>query len=1262
MLSLIIGILCICLPDLHAQLDVATDRPTATYKAGEQILFNVSSPSGGSATYEIRSTRRSAVLASGTVNLIPGGQVSIPYVSNDPNFVVCFVTQNGQVTQAGASISPYEIQPQEPEPADFDAFWNGMKARLAAVPMDPRVNLLSETNTTKTYEVSLGNIDNRRVYGYVSVPKNTNGPYSAALEVPSFGEAANFPGSPHFTAEAGNIIAMSISIHNAPPSGVDPSAYQPDNPSNREENYYRYAVLAGIRAIDYIFSMPEFDGESLAVMGVSQGGGLALMLAGLDNRVKFLVQAQAALCEHAGYKYDKSSGFPFYYEIAQANPDPAYPQAVLDASKYYDAVYFSKRFNGPSLHVLGYEDDVCAPATNAAAINQIKGPKIILHARDLGHVHPGEYWNGRFDFFRRYLPNTADLPIGITLTNKGYGIDAGPESVNPSGNSVQLNGLAENNGTPLTNVEWQKISGPGTVSFTNPNTPTSSATFSEPGTYVLRLYAEDEYRLNSEAKFYTMFDDITVIAGNGGTVDITPPSVTLSTANTTVNGPFSVQVNFSEAVNDFTIDDLNLSNATASNFSGSGSAFTFSATPIDFGNVNINIAPGKASDLAGNANTVSNILIVKYEDDIQPGGDDIDLEISMDAPTDEFTKFENSIFTITLSNKGAATAENIEVAIPLPAGTAFGNYTSTAGSYAGWTGVWVLPSLAPGAEVSLELAIYVLDNAGPLTLFAQVIKASPEDVDSTPDNNNSTDPIEDDEAALTKTLAGTSGGGGSGGGPVDNTAPTLSLSTNTTDVTGAFTVNASLSETVNDFGLDDFTVTNATLSGFSGSAQSYSVLVTPVSPGVITVGIAANRMTDAAGNNNTASNTLTINYILPGGGGGSTGSYCDAKGIAPWQQWITRVQLAGIDKWSDKDQYADLTDDHTAFMNTGATNFIVLTPGYSWLNFDLYWRVWIDLNQDGDFTDAGEMVYETVGTGLQEGDFTLPATATAGRTRIRVAMSKSGYPSPCGDIQEGEVEDYSAVISIGGGNPTQNNDYCDPVVNNNAAYISRVLFGDLDNRTGENFYGDFTNLSTPVRAGSIVEAQFESSGVPFQTKYWRVWIDLNQNGTFEKGTETLFSNFGKEVVYGSIFVPGTAKPGLTRMRIIMKLGSYAANPCDPVSNGEVEDYLVDMQTGAIIRSGQGTNNTPFVNSAKLNIFPNPTSDHLFLDLSEFEGSTAEVQIVHSSGKVLTNYLVETISAQPVQLGLAPLPSGIYFVYVVVPGKRPMIKTFTKNRL
>ncbi|MEO9571706.1 MAG: GEVED domain-containing protein [Polaribacter sp.] len=82
--------------------------------------------------------------------------------------------------------------------------------------------------------------------------------------------------------------------------------------------------------------------------------------------------------------------------------------------------------------------------------------------------------------------------------------------------------------------------------------------------------------------------------------------------------------------------------------------------------------------------------------------------------------------------------------------------------------------------------------------------------------------------------------------------------------------------------------------------------------------------------------------------------------------------------------------------------------------------VWIDFNNNGDFTDAGEEILSVTNTNDSNSVFTIPLTnilvpsnATLGKTRLRVSIKKSAAPtSACNfDHQAGEIEDYDVFLT-----------------------------------------------------------------------------------------------------------------------------------------------------------------------------------------------------------------------------------------------------------
>ncbi|WP_271437439.1 Ig-like domain-containing protein, partial [Lentibacter algarum] len=98
---------------------------------------------------------------------------------------------------------------------------------------------------------------------------------------------------------------------------------------------------------------------------------------------------------------------------------------------------------------------------------------------------------------------------------------------------------------------------------------------------------------------------------------------------------------------------------------------------------------------------------------------------------------------------------------------------------------------------------------------------------------------------------------------IDNTPPTVTLSSTTTTVSGVtpFTVTATFDEDVTGFTdiANDVTITNGAVTGITAvSASVYTLSVTPTGAGDVSISIPAAAAQDLASNPNTASTALVI--------------------------------------------------------------------------------------------------------------------------------------------------------------------------------------------------------------------------------------------------------------------------------------------------------------------------------------------------------------------------------------------------------------------
>ncbi|HZX62896.1 MAG TPA: GEVED domain-containing protein [Bacteroidales bacterium] len=188
--------------------------------------------------------------------------------------------------------------------------------------------------------------------------------------------------------------------------------------------------------------------------------------------------------------------------------------------------------------------------------------------------------------------------------------------------------------------------------------------------------------------------------------------------------------------------------------------------------------------------------------------------------------------------------------------------------------------------------------------------------------------------------------------------------------------------------------------GTPTASTSQNPLISYNTPGSFGVTLVA---TNSAG-----SGTKFIpNYITVTGG---TVSYCASHSNSNALEYIGEVVIASFSNSSGPSFYSYFTD-KTITLSRGSTSPVTLTPIFINKAQSEYWRIWIDFNADGDFTDAGELVFSANNKRtIVTGTLTIPGTAI-GQTRMRICMKNGSAPSPCEVFANGEVEDYPVSFS-----------------------------------------------------------------------------------------------------------------------------------------------------------------------------------------------------------------------------------------------------------
>lgn len=167
--------------------------------------------------------------------------------------------------------------------------------------------------------------------------------------------------------------------------------------------------------------------------------------------------------------------------------------------------------------------------------------------------------------------------------------------------------------------------------------------------------------------------------------------------------------------------------------------------------------------------------------------------------------------------------------------------------------------------------------------------------------------------------------------------------------------------------------------------------------------------------NSTTPYTAIVEFSTSGCGACVDNTYCASMADDATEEWIGNVTVGTINNDTDSDGgYGDYTNVSTD-LAIGTMHPISLTPEYDSFVYDEYFKVWIDLDHNGDFLGTGELVYDAGGLADQTitGNLTIPTSATFGVTRIRVIMERNGPAADgCEDgYSYGETEDYCVNIT-----------------------------------------------------------------------------------------------------------------------------------------------------------------------------------------------------------------------------------------------------------
>ena len=280
--------------------------------------------------------------------------------------------------EAGVLFSADEIRTASKRPADFDAFWSERRAKLDKLPITPTYTRLPDPSPdVRLFTVEIPCLGDFPVSGYLAIPTDAK-PQSC----PAYVDWASWMAS-----DTDRNYAISRAKRGA--IGFTPTWH--GRPCNMPKEYYNYGTtikIAGgtvgiedrekwcfsgmfyrvMRSLDFVKSLPEWDGKTLVSVGGSLGGAQSVAAAALDKDVTTAVVNVPCFCEFDGWASGRKSSIP---HIHLADRILAGDRRPLEAGAYFDCVNFAPMIKCEIYVCTGFSDELCPPSNVFAFYNAI---------------------------------------------------------------------------------------------------------------------------------------------------------------------------------------------------------------------------------------------------------------------------------------------------------------------------------------------------------------------------------------------------------------------------------------------------------------------------------------------------------------------------------------------------------------------------------------------------------------------------------------------------------------------------------------------------------------------------------------------------------------------------------------------------------------------------------------------------------------------------------------------------------------------------
>ena len=393
---------------MEESITLTLDRWDGRYNLGEEVSIHAVVPEEFEAVREIwvnglLESREKVTVEEGEYDILTRRydeptNVMLKFLNPDKK-------QRKDFTDIGYCVGMEHFKPGFEKPADFMDWWRSQVDLIREQPFEVKmVEVEVPANYAADYvcydiEVNCGE-GGAPVRGYMAMPR---GATPGSLPICIFTHGAVVKGSGNRSkidvalryARKGS-ISLDINAHGM--LNDQPQEYYDelnattlkdykDRPiENREDYYFRGMYLRLQRALDWLCTLPEWDGEKVLVIGNSQGGAQTAAICGLDNRVTHAVIREPGMMDLGGKLVGRMSGPPWLVDKYGITEE------FLQWGPYFDTAFFLEYSTAKIVFECGWVDMSCTPSSMMSGYNLAGGEKTIYTYPYRRHQGPkGKY-------------------------------------------------------------------------------------------------------------------------------------------------------------------------------------------------------------------------------------------------------------------------------------------------------------------------------------------------------------------------------------------------------------------------------------------------------------------------------------------------------------------------------------------------------------------------------------------------------------------------------------------------------------------------------------------------------------------------------------------------------------------------------------------------------------------------------------------------------------------------------------------------------